>query len=99
MNYGIPCVIISGTGTNTENKSEAHAWNYVQLNGNWYAVDCTWDDPISQTGFISEKSKTKYFLKGSDTMDIDHTPRPQFTENGKIFEYPQLSKEGFRDVP
>lgn len=24
----------------------SHAWNKVLLNGNWYNVDCTWDDPI-----------------------------------------------------
>ncbi len=26
-----------------------HAWNVVQLDGKWYHVDVTWDDPISDT--------------------------------------------------
>lgn len=35
---GIPSVIISSSAMN-------HAWNGVQINGQWYHVDCTWDDP------------------------------------------------------
>ena len=88
----IPCTIIIGKGLNSENKTENHAWNYVQLDGNWYAIDCTWDDPVSSTGWVSESSKTKYFLKGSNTMSHDHNPNPQFTDGGKVFNYPQLSK-------
>lgn len=26
----------------------AHCWNYVQIGGNWYHVDVTWDDPVYQ---------------------------------------------------
>lgn len=61
--YGIPCVLVSGTGTNSTGKTEAHMWNYVQMeDGNWYAVDCTWDDPVGG----SERSI--YFLVGANTM-------------------------------
>ena len=87
----IPCTLVIGKGKNSENKTENHAWNYVQLDGNWYAIDCTWDDPVSTSGWVSESSKVKYFLKGSNTMSNDHSPNPQFTEGGKVFKYPQLS--------
>lgn len=30
--------------------SEGHAWNQVRIFGNWYGVDCTWDDPVSGNG-------------------------------------------------
>jgi hypothetical protein len=41
--YNIPCALIVGVGN-----SEAHMWNYVQMeNGYWYAVDVTWDDQSS----------------------------------------------------
>ena len=43
---GVPAVLVSGTARNSEDKTESHAWNYVQINENWYAVDVTWDDPI-----------------------------------------------------
>lgn len=93
----IPCVTITGKGTNTENRTEQHDWNYVELNGKWYGIDCTWDDPVSQTGWVSKEAKTRYFLKGQDVMQEGHTPNPQFTEGGKVFEYPNLSAEGFEN--
>jgi len=33
----------------------SHAWNKVLVDGNWYNVDCTWDDPIlnrNDPGFV-----------------------------------------------
>lgn len=27
-----------------------HAWNMVNLDGNWYHVDATWDDPVPDSG-------------------------------------------------
>ena len=95
----IPCTIAIGRGTNSEGRSENHAWNYVQLDGNWYAVDCTWDDPVSNTGWISKSSKYRYFLIGSNQLLQDHEPSEQFTEGGKTFNYPELSEEGYRDIP
>ncbi len=35
------CVLVSGTATNSQGEEENHAWNYVQINENWYAVDVT----------------------------------------------------------
>ena len=38
----IPCVFVSGIGVNTDTGAkEDHAWNYVFLKGNWYAIDTT----------------------------------------------------------
>lgn len=93
---GIPCTLVIGKGTNSEGTTENHAWNYVQLNGNWYAIDATWDDPvIIGGGTLSQSSKYKYFLKGSNEMSKDHTPSGQFTEGGKVFNYPVLSNENY----
>lgn len=92
----IPCTIVIGKATNSEGNTENHAWNYVQLDGIWYAIDCTWDDPILEgLGFISNSSKYKYFLKGENEFNKSHMPNGQFTDNGKIFTYPSLSKTDY----
>ena len=89
---GIPCVIVIGKGTNSSGQSENHAWNYVQINGIWYAVDSTWDDPVViGGGRATLTARYQYFLKGAKTMDKDHFPNGQFTEGGKIYEFPELS--------
>ncbi len=38
FDIGIPCEVVSSAALN-------HAWNQVYVNGNWYHVDVTWDDP------------------------------------------------------
>ena len=92
---GIPCTLVIGKGTNSQGQTENHAWNYVQIDGSWYAIDCTWDDPVSTTGYVSQNSKYRYFLKGSNEFSKDHKPSGQFTEGGKVFNYPALSGTDF----
>lgn len=43
---GIENRIISGYASDGEGEAELHAWNLVKLDGKWYHVDCTWDDPV-----------------------------------------------------
>ena len=92
----IPCVIVIGTATNSSGETENHAWNYVQIGSSWYAVDSTWDDPVVVGGGQARPaSKYKYFLKGSTTMSKDHTPKMQFTEDGRSYTYPNLNIEDY----
>lgn len=91
----IPCTLAIGKGTNSEGRTENHAWNYVQIGGYWYAIDTTWDDPVSNGGWVSQNSRYRYFLKGSNDMAKDHIPSGQFTEGGKVFSYPPLSSYNY----
>ena len=94
---GIENVIVIGTGTNSRNETENHAWNYVKLNGLWYAVDVTWDDPvIVGGGKLSAKEKYTYFLKGSEFFNKNHVPSGYFTDGGQLFDYPTLSLKDYK---
>ncbi|MBQ3408973.1 MAG: hypothetical protein IJH12_07220 [Clostridia bacterium] len=91
----IPCVFVSGVGM-TEGSSEDHAWNYVFLKGNWYAVDVTWDDPIIiGNGSVSQDIKYRYFLKGSEDFSDSHHEDGKLVENGMKFEYPEISSDNY----
>ena len=93
----IPCVIVYGNATNSTGETEAHAWNYVQLeNGNWYAIDVTWDDPIIYGGgSLTDESKYKYFLVGSDSLEGNHVEDHDVSGTGQNFNYPSLNKENY----
>ena len=62
---GIECVFISGTGVTTTG-SEAHAWNIVKINNNWYYLDMTWDDNMSSTNTVYY-----YFLVAEGEVTTD----------------------------
>ena len=42
---GIRCGIVSGE---TIRSSGGHSWNYVLIDGDYYWIDVTWDDPVGQ---------------------------------------------------
>lgn len=54
---------------NNGNNTEAHAWNLVLLDGYWYHIDATWDDPLGEQPILVYN----YFLKSDATMSKDHS--------------------------
>lgn len=92
---GIPCVLVSGTGKNSQGQIESHAWNYVQINDTWYAIDVTWDDPVVDGGEQTNEMKYKYFLKGSDEFFKEHTEDGKISENSITFKFPTLSTQNY----
>jgi hypothetical protein len=63
---GVKCLYVSGTANNSP-----HAWNIVQLEGDYYHIDATWDDPITADG--SNVLRHDYFNVTDDVMMIDHS--------------------------
>ena len=53
-----------------------HAWNQVKVDGVWYNIDVTWDDPT----WVGKKPNEhmangyNYFLVSDATLEADHTP-------------------------
>ena len=94
---GIPNVIAVGTGTNSSGQTEAHAWNYVEIEGSWYAVDVTWDDPVViGGGKLPKRERQKHLLKGSETFNKNHQETGKVSDSGKVFTYPKLSEEEYK---
>ena len=48
-----------------------HAWNNTLMDGTWYLVDVTWDDPVSEYG-DTERELYTYFLTDLTGKDNDH---------------------------
>lgn len=49
---------------------ESHAWNRVLIDGVWYNLDVTWDDPVPDRG--PSTPRTKYFNMSDETFRINH---------------------------
>ncbi|OKP67914.1 transglutaminase [Paenibacillus sp. P3E] len=70
LGAGIPNKIVEGTARPAGGPAQSHAWNLVQLDGRWYHLDTTWDDPTpSPEGGIS----TLYYLRTDAQMRHDHS--------------------------
>lgn len=66
---GIPCLYVSS-------EEMCHAWNMIYVNGGWYHVDVTWDDPVSyeHDGMaISGYENTRYFCVSDAFLAQDHS--------------------------
>jgi hypothetical protein len=62
---GVDCINISGASD-----GDSHMWNAVLIDGEWYQVDVTWDDPDSDE---DEVSRYLYFNLTDDEMYDSHT--------------------------
>jgi hypothetical protein len=63
LGFEVKYVIGNGLG-------EEHAWNLVKLDGQWYHLDTTWNDPVpDRNGFVSYV----YFLMSDQAIGKDHT--------------------------
>ena len=60
---GIESVIVGSVAMN-------HAWNMLNLCGNWYHMDVTWDDPVPD---VLGRILYNYFNLSDDEIKQDHT--------------------------
>ncbi|MBR3811233.1 MAG: hypothetical protein IKJ16_02735 [Agathobacter sp.] len=72
LKIGISCEIVTGTSKNNE-----HAWNQVKIDGTWYNIDVTWDDPAAiddvTTTFNDHSGNSyEYFCIPDSIMYRDH---------------------------
>lgn len=83
---GIDCRIITGTG-----KGVSHAWNIVKLDGQWYNIDCTWDDPVSSDK--REHLEYDYFLKSD--QDFLYHERDEEFQSAEFYEQYNMAQKSY----
>lgn len=103
---GIENAYIEGFAMNGSNgpSGEQHAWNYVNIDHKWYAVDPTWNDPSQSSAPALET----YLLVGSDTIVAPRlSGKESFGANHDAskspalrygFTYPVVSTEGIAQL-
>lgn len=91
----IPCIIVVGNANTESNAQEKHSWNYVNIDGKWYGIDATFDDPIVLGApILGDNIRYKYYLKGSLEFNVSHIINPIEILEFNI-EYPKLEEENY----
>lgn len=92
---GIESAVVSGISANFNGSEGAHMWNAVKINGDFYYLDCTWDDPVND-----EKKDMKlysYFNINDEMISVTHsdfsydfgctaTAENYYVKTGRFFE-------------
>ena len=80
QNLGYPCQLVYGWA------GEYHAWNVVCLDGAWYQMDVTWDDPyvngVSYGYGDGSNLSYSYFLLNDASMYADHSVMWEYNPDG-----------------
>jgi len=66
---GVQAEVVSGPANNGSGEV-GHAWNQVRIDGTWYNIDCTWDDPTTESG--DPVRIYDYFLVTDASLNKDH---------------------------
>ena len=80
--------------------SEGHVWNVVLMEDNkWYAIDCTWDDPMTGNSNINWLCYD-FFLVGSTTVsDGQSVPFSQQEDHTEISVYTDSKGNSLQNPP
>ncbi len=66
--------LVIGNTTDDNGTSQGHAWNIVQIDGKYYHLDVTWDDPIEN----SVENKYAYFNVTDEEISVTHDVEKRF---------------------
>ena len=100
---GLESAVVSGISADFDGEADAHMWNAVKIYGDYYYLDCTWDDPVSDDG-TSTRVYT-YFNLNNEMISASHsdfyhdfecasTEANYYIKTGKYFESYDRSDEG-----
>ncbi|ENY54049.1 Hypothetical protein MALK_1020 [Metamycoplasma alkalescens 14918] len=97
----IPCTVAIGNANLGAIKEEAHAWNLVEIDGEWYHIDTTWDAVTklkNRRGNTTTNAKYDYFLLHDNDLRKKRTTTHNFRDKlGQRFR--NLRKKEFITSP
>ncbi|WP_433944116.1 transglutaminase domain-containing protein [Paenibacillus sp. SN-8-1] len=77
LEAGIPNLIVEGTAG-----GQLHAWNLLKLQGKWYHMDTTWDDPTPDS---AGQVHYNYYLRTDKQMKQDHSWTRSYPSAGTAY--------------
>lgn len=92
---GIESALVSGVSVSEDGTEGLHMWNAVKINGDFYYLDCTWDDPVSNDGIevetysyfnLTTKMISQTHSKFSYNFICIDTEENYFVKTGRLFE-------------
>lgn len=72
---GVAAICVGGDGI-SEDGTEPHLWNIVCMDGEYYHIDVTWDDPVMESEQVRDPSYTYFGLTTQEIL-LDHTIDPE----------------------
>lgn len=51
--------------------SDTHVWNAILIDGNWFNVDLTWDDPITKNSDVDTLSHKFFMIDSEKLLEFD----------------------------
>ena len=83
---GITCTVVEGTSDFNDDAEDGHMWNCIQLGGDWYHVDVTWND---STNSVCQVEHYFYVNLTDEEIKRDHKISPDYSnrseESGNFF--------------
>lgn len=90
---GLKSIMVSGEAKSFGKDTwDGHAWNLVKVNGDWYHIDVTWDDPLTTIDGRFDPNydnlRYTYYLISDDTMSRNHRWN-EFYDRGNNIKFPK----------
>lgn len=80
---GINSTVVTGTALSSNGESVSHMWNMVMIDGLWYHIDLTWDDPTLNP---PDRNYVRYDFFNVTDNEISKT---HAIINNKFYAYPK----------
>ena len=69
---GLSATVVTGEAINSASQNGAHAWNQIYLDGEWYNVDVTFEDPITNVTLGANQLFNNYINCTDAEFSINH---------------------------